>query len=44
MKRTKLSDIVAYSSSANNETPTSTNDVESPIIPKGTKATKRKGK
>ncbi|XP_074337428.1 glutathione S-transferase T3-like [Apium graveolens] len=44
MKRTKLSDSGAYSSSTNTETPTSTNDVESPIRPKGTKATKRKGK
>ena len=39
-----MSDVGAYSSSTNNETPTSTNDMESPIRPKGTKATKRKGK
>ena len=43
-RETKLSDVGAYSSSTNNETPTSTNDMESPIRPKGTKATKRKGK
>ncbi|XP_063948241.1 glutathione S-transferase T3-like [Daucus carota subsp. sativus] len=43
-KRTKLSDSGAYSSSANNETPDDNNIVESPVRPKGTKATKRKGK
>ncbi|KAL9691644.1 hypothetical protein QQ045_012069 [Rhodiola kirilowii] len=43
-KRSKLSDSGAYSSSANNETPTDENVVESPVRPKGTKAAKRKGK
>ena len=39
-----MSDSRAYSSSANNETPTDENIVESPVRPKGTKAAKRKGK
>ncbi|KAL9671417.1 hypothetical protein QQ045_008985 [Rhodiola kirilowii] len=43
-KRSKLSDSGAYSSSANNETPTDENVVESPVRPKGTKVAKRKGK
>ncbi|XP_074347416.1 glutathione S-transferase T3-like [Apium graveolens] len=44
-KRTKLSDSGAYSSSANNETPTNDNDVAmSPVRPQGTKTTKRKSK
>ncbi|KAL9667393.1 hypothetical protein QQ045_001750 [Rhodiola kirilowii] len=43
-KRSKLSDSGAYSSSANKETPTDENVVESPVRPKGTKAAKRKGK
>ncbi|KAL8134882.1 hypothetical protein AgCh_009768 [Apium graveolens] len=43
-KRTKLSSSRAYSSSGNNDTPTSENAVESPVRPMGVKAAKRKGK
>ncbi|XP_074327437.1 glutathione S-transferase T3-like [Apium graveolens] len=44
-KRTKINNSGAYSSSTNNETPTDDNDVaQSPVLPKGTKAAKRKGK
>ncbi|KAL9659290.1 hypothetical protein QQ045_024095 [Rhodiola kirilowii] len=44
VKRTKLSNSGAYSSSGNNDTPTNENECESPVRPKGTKAAKRKGK
>ncbi|XP_074378103.1 uncharacterized protein LOC141719628 [Apium graveolens] len=43
-KRTKLSNYGNYSSSGNNDTPTTENDVESPVHPKGVKAAKRRGK
>ena len=43
-KRTKISSSGAYSSSGNNDTPTSENVAESPVRPKGREAAKRKGK
>ena len=43
-KRTKLKSSGAYSSSGKNDTRTRENVVESPVLPMGLKATKRKGK